>query len=119
MKRISRTVIAGCAFAAIAAAVSSGSARADSLQPVDVLASAKDGGANELFAKDGGKFELAAKDAGKFELAAKDAGANELSAKDGGKFELAAKDGGKIEFAVAAENPAAAKKDGGAAVEGL
>src|SRR5271167_3964791 len=100
MKSISRTVIAGCALTAIAAAVCSGSARADSLQPVDVLASAKDGGvANELSAKDGGKIELAAKDGGKIELAAKDGGKIELAAKDGGKIDLAAKDGGKIELA--------------------
>jgi hypothetical protein len=96
MKRISRTVIAGCALAAIAAAIGSASARAESLQPADVLASAKDGGiANELAAKDGGKIEL--------------------SAKDGGKIELSAKDGGKIELALGVESPAASKKDGGAA----
>jgi hypothetical protein len=102
MKRISRTVIAGCAFTAIAAAVCTGSARADSLQPGDALDSAKNGGVAN--AKDGGKIELSAKDGGKIEL----------SAKDGGKIELSAKDGGKIEFALDLEAPAASKKDGGA-----
>jgi hypothetical protein len=59
MKRISRTVIAGCALTAIAAAVSTTSARADLLQPSDVEAAAKDAGKIELSAKDGGKIELA------------------------------------------------------------
>ena len=76
MKRISRTVIAGCALSAITAAICTASARAESLQSSDVQASAKDGGAAmELAAKDGGKsdLELAAKDGGRndFELAAK------------------------------------------------
>ena len=88
MKRISRTVIAGCALSAIAAAICTASARADSLRSSDLQASAKDGGAAmELAAKDGGKIDF------------------ELAAKDGGKidFELAAKDGGKVNLELAAK----------------
>jgi len=84
MKRILRTFIAGCMLTAMAAAICTASARAESLETSDVQALAKDGGKIEFepAAKDGGKieFEPAAKDAGKIE------------------FEPATKDGGKIEF---------------------
>jgi hypothetical protein len=72
MKMISRTVIAGCMLTAIAAAICTASARADSLEASDVQALAKDGGKAEFepAAKDGGKieFEPAAKEAGKIEF---------------------------------------------------
>ncbi len=74
MNRLSGTIIAGCAFTAIAVAVSSASADAQPFHSSDAPASAKDGGIAIEFAKDGGALTFAA---------AKDGGSI-LSAKEGG-----------------------------------
>ncbi len=113
MKSVSGTVIAGCAFTAIAVAVGTASANAASFESSDLM-SAKDGGAmSALGAKEGGwvmfgkeagaapseVLAVNAKEAGSSLVEmAKDGGATleglSANAKEAGSFVEMAKDGG-------------------------
>jgi hypothetical protein len=83
MKRISGTIILGCAVSVSVAAVYAASASAESARSSYGVASAKDGGiANDFGGKDGGVLALGAKEAG----AAPWESLTTDYAKDGGSF---------------------------------